>query len=280
MASIINASSTGSGGLISTGDASGVLQLQSNGTVALTVATSGNVGIGDTSPSSLLSLASNDSQTLIRINNTSTGGRVWNIGSLSTASGLGTGGSFVFRDSTQGYSQLQVGQYNQTIALQDASPQSGNGITFPASQNASANANTLDDYEEGTWTAQAGSETGAFTATYNGQAGKYVKIGNRVWATFDLTLTSRTLTGSIAFVYGLPFPVANNGDLSGSFGAPALCSTPGSNFYQLGIYAQNNASYMYVTCTTSNTSGLTPISNAFWGASTRLCGGVVYNTTS
>jgi hypothetical protein len=37
MASIINASSTGAGGLISTADASGVLQLQSNGTVALTV---------------------------------------------------------------------------------------------------------------------------------------------------------------------------------------------------------------------------------------------------
>jgi hypothetical protein len=36
MASTINASSTGSGGLISSGDASGVLQLQSNGTTALT----------------------------------------------------------------------------------------------------------------------------------------------------------------------------------------------------------------------------------------------------
>jgi hypothetical protein len=36
MPSTINASSTGSGGLISTGDASGVLQLQSNGTTALT----------------------------------------------------------------------------------------------------------------------------------------------------------------------------------------------------------------------------------------------------
>ena len=44
MASIINASSTGSGGLISTGDASGVLQLQNNGTAVVT-ATGGNVGI-------------------------------------------------------------------------------------------------------------------------------------------------------------------------------------------------------------------------------------------
>jgi hypothetical protein len=44
MASIINASSTGSGGLISTGDASGVLQLQNNGTVAIQYAlSSGNV---------------------------------------------------------------------------------------------------------------------------------------------------------------------------------------------------------------------------------------------
>lgn len=37
MASIINASSTGSGGIVQTADASGVLQLQSNGTTALTV---------------------------------------------------------------------------------------------------------------------------------------------------------------------------------------------------------------------------------------------------
>jgi hypothetical protein len=37
MPSIINASSTGSGGIVQTADASGVLQLQSNGTTALTV---------------------------------------------------------------------------------------------------------------------------------------------------------------------------------------------------------------------------------------------------
>jgi len=39
-------------------------------------------------------------------------------------------------------------RYNQTIALQGATTQTGTGITFPASQNASSNANTLDDYEE------------------------------------------------------------------------------------------------------------------------------------
>jgi hypothetical protein len=53
MASIINASSTGSGGLISTGDASGVLQLQSNGTVALTVSGSAVTFAGSSSASSI-----------------------------------------------------------------------------------------------------------------------------------------------------------------------------------------------------------------------------------
>jgi hypothetical protein len=49
MASIINASSSGSGGIVQTADASGVLQLQSNGTTAITVDTSQNVGIGTSS---------------------------------------------------------------------------------------------------------------------------------------------------------------------------------------------------------------------------------------
>ena len=48
MASIINASSTGSGGIVQTADASGVLQLQSNGTVAVNIDTLFNVQIGTT----------------------------------------------------------------------------------------------------------------------------------------------------------------------------------------------------------------------------------------
>lgn len=50
MASTLNALSTGSGGLVSSGDASGVLALQTNGTTTMTLDTSGNVGIGTTTP--------------------------------------------------------------------------------------------------------------------------------------------------------------------------------------------------------------------------------------
>jgi hypothetical protein len=61
MASIVNAdngSVSGSAGLKSTADSSGVLQLQTNGTAAVTVDTSQNVGIGTASPAAKLQIDS------------------------------------------------------------------------------------------------------------------------------------------------------------------------------------------------------------------------------
>jgi hypothetical protein len=50
LASQINASNSGFGGIVSTGDSSGVLELQTTGTTAVTIDTSQRVGIGTTSP--------------------------------------------------------------------------------------------------------------------------------------------------------------------------------------------------------------------------------------
>jgi hypothetical protein len=50
MASTINGTSTGNGGLISTGDDSGILNIQTNETTAITVDASQNVGIKTSSP--------------------------------------------------------------------------------------------------------------------------------------------------------------------------------------------------------------------------------------
>ena len=52
MANVINATSTGNGGLVSTGDDSGILNIQTNETTAITVDASQNVGIGTASPTS------------------------------------------------------------------------------------------------------------------------------------------------------------------------------------------------------------------------------------
>jgi len=73
MASSINASVSGAGGLISTADNSGILNIQTASTTALTIDTSQNVGIGTTSPNAAAKLeASGSSSTRIYTTSTAT----------------------------------------------------------------------------------------------------------------------------------------------------------------------------------------------------------------
>ena len=97
--------------------------------------------------------------------------------------------------------------FNSSIALNGAVPQSGTGITFPASQNSSSNANTLDDYEEGTFTPTCTLTTPGTSST-GSQVGVYTKIGNLVTATGRLTFTKGTGSGDLV-LGGLPFTSIN-----------------------------------------------------------------------
>ncbi len=85
-----------------------------------------------------------------------------------------------------------------------AVPQSGTGITFPATQSASSDANTLDDYEEGTWTPSITGSSTSGTVTYNTRLGKYTKTGNVVTYQCLVDWNSGTGSGSLR-VSGLPF---------------------------------------------------------------------------
>jgi hypothetical protein len=226
MASIINASSTGSGGLISTGDASGVLQLQNNGSATLTMDTSGNVGIGVTpaswyTPDYKALQVSNYASFYGRIGTNETGvmnnmyrnasaqytylnsaPAAWYYISGSshnwTSSASGTAGTAV--TTTQ---VLSVDR-GTTLALQGASSITGCGISFPATQVASSDANTLDDYEEGTWTptALAGlTVSGTFSSV-----GNYTKIGRMVYLSgyVGASVSVSATAGSVP-IGGLPF---------------------------------------------------------------------------
>ncbi len=77
-------------------------------------------------------------------------------------------------------------------------------IKFPASQNASADANTLDDYEEGTWTPVIAPLTG--TVTSSDVKGTYTKIGRLVIVNFKAKVTGGTIS-AIDNITGLPFAV-------------------------------------------------------------------------
>ncbi len=78
-------------------------------------------------------------------------------------------------------------------------------LAFPATQSASSGANTLDDYEEGTFTPTAIFAAGSGTITYTTQLGRYTKIGDVVFFSIDLeTLDIVSRTGDMT-IGGLPF---------------------------------------------------------------------------
>lgn len=88
--------------------------------------------------------------------------------------------------------------------LTDISGAAAGQIKFPATQNPSANANTLDDYEEGTWTPADASGAGlVFTSV----SGNYVKIGQIVFISGGC-IWPATANGGGAAVGGLPFTSA------------------------------------------------------------------------
>jgi hypothetical protein len=85
----------------------------------------------------------------------------------------------------------------------------GGQIKFPATQNASSDANTLDDYEEGTWT-PALVCSGGGTPTYSQRFGLYIKVGRLVAIEGRISLSSLGGgTGSIS-IAGLPFTVTSS----------------------------------------------------------------------
>lgn len=87
-----------------------------------------------------------------------------------------------------------------------------NGIQFPATQVSSADANTLDDYEEGTWTvnfldAQTGGNASATTAT-----GYYTKVGRSISVSFYVSNIDTTgLTAGNILYFTLPIASAATG---------------------------------------------------------------------
>jgi hypothetical protein len=91
-----------------------------------------------------------------------------------------------------------------------------NGITFPATQVPSADANTLDDYEEGTWTPVITSATGSITS-YTVTSATYTKIGRSVTVNLYFTITNNgTGATRIDITNSLPFATQGNNPFAGA----------------------------------------------------------------
>ena len=108
-----------------------------------------------------------------------------------------------------------------------------NGIELGSGLDATA-ANTLDDYEEGTWTPTAGSGAGTLTST----TAVYTKIGRVVYVSAYVTFTGASTSGNRTYG-GLPFPVLDY------IGATSVD-------FQGTAWSNNSAGYLYFEGGSSN----------------------------
>jgi hypothetical protein len=202
-------------GVIETGtEGSMQLKTASGGTLAtrVTISSAGNVGIGTSTFATNSKFAVQTSTCKLDI--TSEGGS--SIKLLASSGGLtlsAPSGFFFDTSGTQQFEARDLQLYSNgtikattSISVGNAVPTtSGAGITFPATQSASSNANTLDDYEEGTWTPVLTGDTSSTGITYSGQVGRYIKIGNLVTVDISLTLSAKTLIVGNVIITGIPF---------------------------------------------------------------------------
>ena len=112
-------------------------------------------------------------------------------------------------------------------------------LIFPATQVASAGANTLDDYEEGTWTPTDESGAGL---TLTAPSGSYTKIGDSVFyrGRFEYPVTAST---AVAIYGGLPFTVGNSVNARGGY---------------IAFGQQTSAAYAVTTLNTATVQFWTP----------------------
>jgi hypothetical protein len=219
-----NGVSSGSAGLKSSADATGVLALQTNGTTAVTVDASQNVGIGTTSPAAKLNVSSSDGE-LVKISGTTrslffrsdSSGVMISTGAAQTGAGTyySAGSDFIYFMT----GSTERARFNSTGALVFAggtTTANGIGIAFPATQSASSDVNTLDDYEEGTWTTTIGG-TANITGTPTLSDAKYTKIGRLVTLEGYFSAQTTSSNTNTYWTFSLPFVTSSNS--SGACGA-------------------------------------------------------------
>jgi len=179
-----------------------VAKFQSNdgSTEALAITTAGNVGVGTTSPvakqhikgtgisgqTTASLIVENASSGTLGLDITGTAGSSY--ARLRYGGGPSTGTNAMTGDAAL------IGLEGSSVGFQQ--------IRFAATQVASSDANTLDDYEEGTWSPTYTSTSGSPTTSTS--LGWYRKIGSLVYITVHIGGSRGTATGTL-YISGLPF---------------------------------------------------------------------------
>jgi hypothetical protein len=153
----------------------------------------------------------------------------------SSAEVIDTGSDGRFVVTTEGTERARVDSSGRLLVGTSSANANGgilqltSGITFPATAVAASDANTLDDYEEGTWTPTAANFTLGGSSTLTGT---YTKIGRVIY--FSVTFVNTgTIAYSVSAFISLPFAgVDRSGMVAMSLESAAESQTSGKNGVQ------------------------------------------------
>jgi len=120
---------------------------------------------------------------------------------------LDSAGSFVFDVAATGAAGSAISWTTGFEVLNDGKARAKNGLLFGTD---TATANTLDDYEEGTWTPAC-----AQVGTFSVPSAIYTKVGNVVTVQAYLEMGVGTGTAALAVITGLPFTCKTNAYATG-----------------------------------------------------------------
>lgn len=163
--------------------------------------------------------------------------------------------------------------------LIDASGAAAGQLKFPATQNASTNANTMDDYEEGDWTPSIGGSGGQSGQVYTTQVGKYVKIGKMVFCQFRVQLsTLGTITTNVQ-IQGLPFTAENTTNQSASLSIGLWLNLTTAVVY-VGGRLEPNTTAITLSAATAAATSLANLAQADLANTSYFDGFIAYRATA
>jgi hypothetical protein len=180
------------------------------GSEAVRILEDGSVGIGITNPSRRLQVKSNSEGQTAGISGATYGIRFDNGGTnspnMSTIHGVDASLVGSYQPIMLNGSDVRFGT-SDTERMRITSGGylrlAGAGIQFNGD---TSDANSLDDYEEGTFTPVIGGGSG--TATYSAQSGWYTKVGRVVNIAWFISFSKNTLSGTLRMT-NLPFALLN-----------------------------------------------------------------------
>jgi hypothetical protein len=243
------------------------LSLATGGTAAMTITSGQQIGFGTSTPASSVAVAK-----VVAVENassagfkaTSTGGASIEMYAAPSATYIDTvtNNPMVFYINSTERGRWNAG--SPVLCLSGGNTSAGGtGIAFPATQSASSDANTLDDYEEGTWVPVLSFGNQDHDGTYSYQSASYVKVGQIVYVQGIVGLSSAgTRTGTAAFK-GLPFTAYSQSGGAGGTPFGLYNGMSGIN-YSIQLDGPNNAASapMY----TETTTGYSVLSKSNFGS--------------